>query len=154
MLPESIHTSQCHQPLRVQLPSVPTKCPCRHEGYKNKKSIQSCSGWKKKQAILFVDSLQSSLRDLIPVGGILLALLEEANQDFGGFVLLIRIDVEARNPVNNDLCRTSISSRKCGQATGHGFHHREPESFVQSRLRRQNTDHQSRILRSRGSRVQ
>lgn len=79
---------------------------------------------KKNENLLLFDTLQSSLRDCVPVGGVFLAFLEEIDEELCSLVALVGVDVEARNPVDYDLCRPSMGGCECGQAASHGFNDR------------------------------
>lgn len=85
---------------------------------------------------LLFDTLQSTLGDCVPVGGIVLALLEEVDEELSSLVALVGIDVEARNPVDYDLRRPSVGGCKCRQAAGHGFDYCQPKCFVEGGLRK------------------
>lgn len=53
------------------------------------------------------------------MGGILVALVEEVYEQLGGPVALIRIDVEARNSVDDDLSWSAVHGGEGWEAAGH-----------------------------------
>lgn len=84
--------------------------------------------------ILLLDTLEPALGDFVPVARIRLALLKEVHEQRRRLVALVRVNVEARHAVHDDLSRTTIGGGERGQATGHGLNHRQPERLVESRL--------------------
>lgn len=82
----------------------------------------------------FIDALESGSGHPFPVAAVLPALGEEVRDLVARLVAVGWIDMEARDPVDDDLCRTSLVGREGGQAAVHCLYHCQTKCFVQSRL--------------------
>jgi len=84
--------------------------------------------------LLLFNTLETSLRDLVPVRWVNLALLKEVNKEVSSTITMVGINVEARFSMDNDLSRTTIACGKGWQATSHGLNHCQTKSLVHCRL--------------------
>jgi len=84
--------------------------------------------------ILLLNTLESSLRDCVPVRWVCFALLKEVNKELSSLVTMVGINVVSRFSMHDDLSRTTIECGKCWQSTSHGFNHCQPKSFINCRL--------------------
>ena len=138
VLPETVDPSQCHQPLRVNLPCVPstrpnenkhqTKRPCekrRHEFMLTKPDWQD---W------LFVYALKSCFRYFHPVAGVLLAPFEEISYQISSLIRMVWVNVEAWDAMLNNLSWPSMECRESRKPTGHCLHNSETKCFVKGWL--------------------
>lgn len=82
----------------------------------------------------FIDALDSGSGHPVPVAAVLPALGEEVRDLVARLVAVGWIDMEARDPVDDDLRRTSLVGREGEQAAVHCLYHCQTKCFVQSRL--------------------
>ena len=82
----------------------------------------------------FVDALEPCLGDLHPMARLGLAFLEEGDELLGAYIRSEGIYVEATHAVHYNLRGSSVTRRKCRQATCHSFNDCQPKCFIQGRL--------------------
>mmetsp|Transcript_13814 Transcript_13814/g.41750 ORF Transcript_13814/g.41750 Transcript_13814/m.41750 type:complete len:248 (-) Transcript_13814:1808-2551(-) len=88
----------------------------------------------KLPGVRFLYALQAALGDGIPIGVILLTLLEEVCQLVRARVLMVWVDRKTRFAVHNDFCWSTMHRGEGGDAAAHGLNHRQTESLVECRL--------------------
>lgn len=82
----------------------------------------------------FVYSLQASSRHLVPMGQVLFAFLEEIRNFVARLLSVVGVDVETRDPINDDLSWTSLVCGEGRQPAVHCLDDCKSKCFVQCRL--------------------